>query len=409
MKKLFEKAGYTIVFGKEKADVCVINTCTVTGTGAQKSRQQIRRARRENPDAVIAVCGCLAQTESEKLKNEMDIDVLIGNNKRAEIVELVKEAVSGKTVCKVEDILKVRDFEEIGITEGQSRVRANLKIEDGCDNFCSYCIIPFARGPVRSRGMGNIIEEAKALGKSGYGEVVLTGIHIGSYGKDLKNGKGLIDVIEEVHKIDGIERIRLGSLEPVMITEDFVKRAKKLTKLCPQFHMSLQSGCDETLLRMKRRYTTDEYKKAVELLRENIPETAITTDLMVGFAGETEEEFEKSYNFCREIGFSQMHIFPYSVREGTAAEKLPNQVPENVKTERSQKMLELAEQMKAEFYNKYIGKTVQVLAEQKKGELWHSTTANYMDVYFKCEDDISGKMINIKIKSYESESLKGEI
>ena len=319
------------------------------------------------------------------------------------------EVASGKQVCRIENILKVKNFEEIGITEGQSRVRANLKIEDGCDNFCSYCIIPFARGPVRSRKMENIIEEAKALGKSGYGEVVLTGIHIGSYGKDLKNGQGLIDVIEEIHQIEGIERIRLGSLEPVMITEDFVKRARVLPKLCPQFHISLQSGCDETLCRMKRRYTTAEYKNAVELLRKNIADTAITTDLMVGFPGETEEEFEKSYNFCKEIGFSQMHIFQYSVREGTAAEKFPNQVPENVKSLRSQKMLDLAEKMKAEFYKKYIGKTVRVLAEQKKNGMWHGTTANYMDVYFKCDEDISGGTANIKINSYEDESLKGEI
>lgn len=409
MAELFKNAGFDVINGRETADVCVINTCTVTGTGAQKSRQQIRRARRENPNAVIAVTGCLAQTDADRIRQELDIDILLGNKHRSRIVEFVRLALKGVKTDDITDILKEREFEELTITHGQSRVRANLKIEDGCNNFCSYCIIPYARGPVRSRSIDKIREEASALGKTGYGEVVLTGIHIGSYGRDLDNGLSLIDVIEEVHKADGIKRIRLGSVEPVTVTEEFVKRAAKLEKLCPQFHLSLQSGCDETLKRMNRHYTTAEYKTAVELLRENIPDASITTDIMVGFAGETDEYFEKSYNFCREIGFMQMHVFPYSIRKGTAAEKFTDQVPENIKAQRAQSMLSLAANMKSEFYTQYIGKTVSVLVEQKKGNLYHGTSANYMDILVDNAENCTGKIVDVKIEKYADEYLIGSV
>lgn len=409
MASLFKARGYNVISGKERADIYVINTCTVTGTGAQKSRQQIRKVRRENPTAILAVCGCLAQTEAEKLRQEMDIDILLGNKYRGRIVDMVEEALSGNKSDYIENILKEHSYEELGITQSQSRIRANIKIQDGCNNFCSYCIIPFARGPVRSRSLEKIKEEALALGESGYGEVVLTGIHIASYGKDLDNGASLIDVIETVHAVPGIERIRLGSLEPVAITEDFVSRAAKLNKLCPQFHLSLQSGCDETLKRMRRHYTTDEFRNAVKLLRSAIPDTAITTDLMVGFAGETEEEFKKSYEFCREIGFSQMHIFPYSIRKGTSAENFPDQVAESVKTERSHIMLELADEMKANFYKGYIGKTISVLLEQKKNNLFHGTSANYMDVLINTDAGESGEIVNVRITDYQNENLIGEM
>ena len=404
MAELFKNAGFEITKSKN-ADICVINTCTVTGTGAQKSRQQIRRARRENPNAVIAVTGCLAQTDSDAILKDTDIDILIGNKHRNCIVELVNRALKGEKTREITDILKEKSFEELAITHGQSRVRANLKIEDGCNNFCTYCIIPYARGPVRSRDLGKIREEAEALSKTGYGEVVLTGIHIGSYGRDLDDGISLIDVIETVHKCSGIERIRLGSLEPVVITEDFVSKIKNLSKLCPQFHMSLQSGCDETLKRMNRHYTTAEFKKAVDLLRLNIPDTSITTDVMVGFAGETDEYFEKSYNFCKEIGFMQMHIFPYSIRKGTVAESYTDHIPENVKTLRAHRMLELASTMKKEFYTQYIGKTISVLAEQKKGGFYHGTTSNYMDVLFEDSENSVGKLIDVEISDYCDEKL----
>ena len=409
MAELFRKAGHTVVENSKEAELIVINTCTVTGTGAKKSRQLIRRVRRENPKAKLAVCGCLAQTEGETLAKEIEIDILIGNKYRKNMVEYAELAMQGVSTYAIEDILKETAFEELGIAHSQSRVRANLKIEDGCNNFCSYCVIPYARGPVRSRPMEEICKEAEALGNAGYGEVVLTGIHIGSYGKDLEGSVSLMDVIEAVHQVDGIERIRLGSLEPVTVTEDFVRRAKNLSKLCPQFHMSLQSGCDATLKRMRRRYTTNEYRKAVALLRENLTDVAITTDLMVGFSGESEEEFRESYDFCQEIGFSQMHIFPYSVRKGTAAEKLPNRVDETSKTERAGKMLALASEMKAKFYQRYIGTTVPVLMEQKKNGWYHGTSANYMDVRVKTEKDLTGQIIPVTIKESQNEMLLGEL
>ncbi|MEE1012914.1 MAG: tRNA (N(6)-L-threonylcarbamoyladenosine(37)-C(2))-methylthiotransferase MtaB [Clostridia bacterium] len=409
MAELFRKAGHTVVTGKEEADVCVVNTCTVTGTGAQKSRRQIRRVRRENPDAVLAVTGCLAQTDGESIRKELEVDILLGNKYRSKIVEFAEAALQGTPTHAVEDILKEHDFEELGITPGQSRVRANLKIEDGCNNFCTYCIIPYARGPVRSRPMDAIRREAEALGEAGYGEVVLTGIHIGSYGKDLTEDIGLMDVIEMVHRVEGIRRIRLGSLEPVLIDEDFVRRAKALPKLCPQFHMSLQSGCDETLKRMRRHYTADDYRRAVELLRENLPDTAITTDLMVGFAGETREEFAASRDFCKDIGFSQMHIFPYSIRKGTVAEKLPQQVDEQTKAARAHEMLILAAEMKEAFYRSYLGKTLPVLLEQKKNGWYHGTCANYIDVKVKATEDLTGQILPVTLTEYQDEMLIGEL
>ncbi len=392
LAKLFLEEGYEITDGT--GDIYVINTCTVTGTGAQKSRQAINRARRENPDAIIAVTGCLAQTETEAVCAMEGVSVVCGNNEKGKLLSLIKEAAKGQgQAVSCGDIMEETDFEELTLASEQSRIRANVKIEDGCNNYCAYCVIPYARGRVRSRCIDKIEEEVRLLSKKGYKEIVLTGIHIGSYGKDLENGLTLIDVLERVCAIDGIERVRLGSLEPVVITEDFVNRAKKLKNLCPQFHMSLQSGCSKTLERMNRHYSAEEYKTAVELLRANIPDAAITTDLMVGFPGETDEEFEESYNFCKSINFMQMHIFKYSVRKGTRAEKFPNQVTKAVKEERSKRMLALAQKMQKEFYGKYKGREVLLLAEQLKDGEFHCTTANYMDIYVKCSEDITGKFV----------------
>ncbi len=397
MSELFRRAGYNVV-EKGIADVYVINTCAVTGTGEQKSRQQIRKAKRENPNAIIAVAGCYSQTEPEAVSRIDEVDVMIGTGGKGKIVELVGSAIKGNRVIEHSDVMKERVFEELCITSDQSRIRANLKIEDGCDNFCAYCIIPYARGPVRSRDLNKIVEEAKMLAENGFTEIVLTGIHIGSYGKDLKKSIGLIDVIEAVCKTEGIKRVRLGSVEPVVITEEFISRVKKLKNLCPQFHLSLQSGCDETLKRMKRRYTAQEYYDAVRLIRENINDASITTDLMVGFPGETEEEFRKSYDFCQSIGFMQMHIFKYSVRKGTVAEKMPDQVPENIKEQRSQKMIKLAEEMKNEFYEKYKGREMGVLLEKKmKNGKYHGTTANYMDVFIENNENLCGEIVKVKL------------
>ncbi len=396
MAELFRRRGFEVV-DNGSADVFVVNTCAVTSIGAQKSRQQISRAKRKNPDAVVAVVGCLAQTDTESIRR-MGVDVVVGNDGKDKVPQLVEEALQGKKAVACGDIMKVRKFEEMCLVSEQSRIRANVKIEDGCDNFCAYCIIPYARGPVRSRDLEKIVEETKLLRDNGYIEIVLTGIHIGSYGKDLKNGTGLVDVIEAVCAVEGIKRVRLGSVEPVVITEEFAERISKLSNLCPQFHLSLQSGCTETLKRMKRRYTAEEYFEAVERLRAKIKDVSITTDLMVGFPGETDEEFEKSYEFCRKIGFMQMHVFKYSIRKGTVAEKMENQVPEQVKEERSGKMLELSDRMKADFYESFRGREIEVLAEQKTRDgRYHATAANYMEFLVESDEDITGKIVSYRV------------
>lgn len=410
VKKLFADKGYDII-EKGKADICVINTCTVTGTGASKSLKMIRRARRENPCGVVAVMGCLAQTEAEKIKSEENIDVLIGTKGRGELVKLCEDALDGKKTYSVGDILHTREYEELGIVTHQHRIRAEIKIEDGCNNFCSYCKIPYARGPVRSRKCEKIAEEARAIAESGYSEIILTGIHIGSYGKDLNNGQGLIDVIEAVAEEAKGVRIRLGSLEPVMITEDFTKRAKKIENLCPQFHLSLQSGCDKTLSAMRRRYTTEDFKNAVDNLRKAFTKAAITTDLIVGFPGETEEDFNESRNFCNEIGFAQMHIFPYSVREGTAAAKFPDRVDENEKTRRTHIMLDDAAKMKEEFCRSFENTEEVVLFEQQRDGMWSGMTENYIEVRCASDEDLRGREVTVILKKYdkENEFIGGEL
>ncbi len=396
MAELFRRRGFDVV-ENGAADVVVVNTCAVTSIGAQKSRQQISRAKKKNPEAVVAVVGCLPQTDTQSIE-KMGVDIIVGNDGKSDIPRLVEEAVKGKKTVACGDIMKVRRFEEMCLVSKQSRIRANVKIEDGCDNFCAYCIIPYARGPVRSRSIDKIVEEVKLLAENGYIEVVLTGIHIGSYGKDLKDGTGLVDVIEAVCSVEGIKRVRLGSVEPVAITEEFVERIAKLPNLCPQFHLSLQSGCTETLKRMKRRYTAEEYFEAVSRLRAGLKDVSITTDLMVGFPGETDEEFEESFNFCKKIGFMQMHVFKFSIRKGTVAEKMENQVPEQVKEERSGRMLELSEKMKAEFYDSFKGREIEVLAETKTRDgRYHATAANYMEFLLDSNEDITGRIVSYKV------------
>lgn len=407
---LFEAAGYTVI-KSGTADIYVVNTCTVTGTGAAKSLKQIRRARRENPNGVLAVMGCLAQTEADRLRKAENIDILIGTRGRKDIVKLCEEALKGKKTDNVQDILHETQYEELGIVRGQHRIRAEIKIEDGCNNFCSYCKIPYARGPVRSRNMENIIKEAKAIAEDGYREIVLTGIHIGSYGKDLSDGTSLIDVMEAVHKAaDGL-RLRLGSVEPIMITEEFTEKAAKLENLCPQFHLSLQSGCDKTLADMRRRYTCNDFATAVSNLRKAFPNCAITTDLIVGFPGETEEDFEISKKFCEDIGFAQMHIFPYSVREGTLAAKFENQVPDIDKTRRTHIMLESAAAMKKAYCQSFTDKQEDVLFEQLKDGIWSGRCKNHIEVRAKCDLDLAGKIKTVLLKEYQPENdcITGEI
>ena len=400
MAQLFEEAGYQVV-SKGEADICVVNTCTVTGTGAAKSLKMIRRARRENPKGCIAVTGCLAQTEAEGLADIAD--VIIGNKYRCDIVKLCERAISGEKVVMIEDFRKITEYEELGIVHRQRRIRAEIKIEDGCNNFCTYCKIPYARGPVRSRDIEMIKKEAEVLKNDGYAEIVLTGIHIGSYGKDLDGKVGLIDVIEAVCKTAENVRIRLGSLEPVMITEEFVKRAAVLKNLCPQFHLSLQSGCDKTLKAMNRHYTTADFRRAVENLRASFKDCAVTTDLIVGFPGETEEDFELSKSFCENISFAQMHIFPYSVREGTVAAKLPGRVDEKTKTDRTHIMLESAKEMKKSFCESFVGKEADVLFEQKKNGVWSGMTPNYIEVHKKSEKDLRGICEKVVFSEYNTD------
>lgn len=403
MAQLFEDDGYEVI-KSGIADIYVVNTCTVTGTGASKSLKMIRRARRENPNGCLAVTGCLAQTEAERLRREENIDVLIGNEHRADIVRLCEEALKGKKTDVIRDAREITEFEELGIVHRQHRIRAEIKIEDGCNNFCSYCKIPYARGPVRSRSMSKIEEEAKTICSDGYSEIVLTGIHIGSYGKDLEGNVGLIDVMERVSAVtDGI-RIRLGSLEPVMITEEFVRRGAKIKGLCPQFHLSLQSGCDRTLKAMNRHYSTGEFKTAVENLRKAFEDCAITTDLIVGFPGESDSDFDESKRFCEEIGFAQMHIFPYSVREGTLAAKLTDRVPESVKNARCHTMLRKAAEMKKNFCERYAGKEVDVLFEQEKNGVWSGMTANYIEVRKRTNEILRGKTLRVKVSEYDKEN-----
>ena len=346
MLEMFEKDGYEQVGSEDYADVYVINTCTVTHMSDRKSRQYIRRMKKKNPDAIIAVVGCYSQVSPEEILEIDEVNLVMGTNERRDIVKEIKklEVVEGeKKASTVDDIMKVRAFEEIEISQSNGRTRAFMKIQDGCDRFCTYCIIPYARGgKVRSRDMESIVNEAKTLAENGYEEVVLTGIHVASYGKDLKDeDTKLLDVIKQINNIEGIKRIRTSSVEPILFTDEFVSEVSKMEKVMPHYHLSLQSGCDETLKRMNRRYTTAQYKEIVDKLRKEIPNVAITTDVIVGFPGETEEEFEKTYNFLKDIELSQMHIFKYSPRKGTKAADMENQVSPQIKHERSEKLLQL--------------------------------------------------------------------
>ncbi|MDX5661673.1 tRNA (N(6)-L-threonylcarbamoyladenosine(37)-C(2))-methylthiotransferase MtaB, partial [Clostridioides difficile] len=365
MLELFEKDGYEQVNSEEYADVYVINTCTVTHMSDRKSRQYIRRVKKKNPDAIIAVVGCYSQVSPEEILDIEEVNLVMGTNDRRKIVEEIKKINSSKKVSTVDDIMKVKAFEEIEISQTNGKTRAFMKIQDGCDRFCTYCIIPYARGRVRSRDIDSIVDEVKKLANNGYKEVVLTGIHVASYGKDLKDRDiKLLDVIKQINQIEKIERIRLSSVEPILFTDEFVNEVLKMDKVCPHYHLSLQSGCDETLKRMNRRYTTLEYKTIVDRLRSKMPDVAITTDVIVGFPGETNEEFKKTYEFLKEIELSQMHIFKYSPRKGTPAATMENQVDPQMKHFRSEQLLNLSKVNFNKFATKFIGCELDVLFEQ---------------------------------------------
>lgn len=412
MAELFEKDGYEIVHEDEIADVYVINTCTITNLGDRKSRQFIRRAKNKNPEAVIAVVGCYAQTAPEEVMGIDEVDIVIGTKDRNKIVELSHQVIEKREKINiVTDIMKQHEFEEMKIENIEGKTRAFLKIQEGCNQFCSYCIIPYARGPIRSRKLDAVLSEVEKLSKNGFKEVVLTGIHVASYGKDIGEIR-LIDVIEKVHEVVGIERIRLSSIEPTIMTKDFLDRLIKLPKVCDHFHLSLQSGSDSVLKRMNRKYTTKEYKKIAELIREYMPNVGITTDIIVGFPGETEEEFIETCKFVDDIGFSRIHVFPYSPRKGTPASRHKNQISGDIKHQRSKELIKIGEENTQKFNNKFIGTTLNVLFEEQAksdSEFIEGYTTNYIRVLSKGSNSLEGKILPVKLENIQGDNLIGKL
>ena len=409
MAQEFIKCGYEVVNHEEKADVYVVNTCTVTNIADRKSRQMLRRVKEINPKAILVACGCYVQVGKEELSKMDEIDLTIGNNEKKDIVELVEKCVDNSKCSYVSDVMQQKDFVEFGPTTYTEKTRAVIKVQDGCDRFCSYCIIPYARGRVRSRKLENVITEAKQIVQKGYKEIIITGIHVASYGKDFKEDIGLIDLLEELNKIEGLKRIRLSSIEPKIITKEFVDRLSKLDKICDHFHLSLQSGCDETLKRMNRRYTTEEFEEGTKLLREKYPNAALTTDVIVGFPGETDEEFSKTYEFLKRIKFYKMHVFKYSQRKGTKAEVMPNQIDGNIKEQRSKKLIELSDENEEWYNNQYIGKNVEVLFEEKDEKYFKGHTTNYIEVFAEADEDLENTIAKVKITAAEKNKLMGNI
>lgn len=397
MEQQFIQNNYKIVDNTEKADIYVINTCTVTNMADRKSRQMLRRVKEINQSAVIVVCGCYAQVAKTELEQIPEVDIILGINEKNKIVQIVEEYLANQNnIIEVADVSKQKEFLDFGDVTYTEKNRAVIKVQDGCNMFCSYCLIPYARGRIRSRKIENVVSEIEKIAKQGIKEVVITGIHVASYGKDFENENiRLINLLEEINKIEGIERIRLSSLEPTIVDEEFAQRLSKLEKICDHFHLSLQSGCDATLKRMNRKYTTARYKEATEILRKFYPNANFTTDVIVGFPGETDEEFNQTYKFLKEIEFYKMHIFKYSPRKGTVAEKLPNQVDGNIKEERSKKLIELSNNMQNEKNSQYIGKTVKVLFEEYENGYYKGHTTNYMVVKVK-EKEQDGFIDNIK-------------
>ena len=388
MQQMLESAGYEIVSFGEKADVYVINTCSVTNMADRKSRQMLHRAKKLNPEAVVVAAGCYVQTKEQEAVVDEAIDIIIGNNKKHELVTRLDEFF--RDHGKIDAVLDINDknqeFEELYLDKPSEHTRAFIKVQDGCNQFCSYCIIPYARGRVRSRNMASVLEEVNRLAENGYQEVVLTGIHLSSYG--IETGESLLHLIQEIHKVEGIKRIRLGSLEPKVVTEEFAQELSKLEKVCPHFHLSLQSGCDATLQRMNRKYTAEEYKTGCDILRKYFTHPAITTDVIVGFPGETEEEFATTKAFLENIHFYEMHIFQYSKRQGTRAAVMKEQVAESIKKVRSAELIALGDRMSAEFRAYYLGKEEEVLFEEKielnepgyAGEYYIGYTKEYVKV-----------------------------
>ena len=399
MAQKFLEKGYEVCQIEENPDVVVVNTCTVTNIADRKSRQVLRKVKDENPNSIVIAVGCYVQVAKEKVDEMEEIDLCLGNVEKKDIVSKLEEYIekNKKENTEIIDVNKETEFQEMGYITFSEKTRATVKVQDGCNNFCTYCLIPYARGRIRSRKRENIIEEVKKIAQKGIKEIVITGIHIASYGKDFKDDYRLINLLEDLDKIDGIERIRLGSLEPTIVTEEFAERLSKLNSICDQFHLSLQSGCDDTLKRMNRKYSCNEFFRVTEILRKYFKNVNLTTDIIVGFPGETEAEFQKTYEFLSKIRFYKMHIFKYSPREGTIAAKMTNQIDGNIKEERSNKLIELSNRNEKEYNESYIGKCVDVLFEEEKDGVWSGYTKNYVRVFYKSGENLENKIISVKI------------
>ena len=410
MQHLLEEAGYEIVPFTQKADVYVVNTCSVTNMADRKSRQMLHKAKKNNPDSIVVAAGCYVQTSEKEVLNDLSVDIVIGNDRKHDLVRLLEEYSLDSVNDTVDDINDGKhDFEELFIDQTKEHTRAFIKVQDGCNQFCSYCIIPYARGRVRSRRFENVIAEVERLAANGFKEVVLTGIHLSSYGVDFEEATGLLELIQAVNAVKGIERIRLGSLEPKIVTEHFASELSKLDKICPHFHLSLQSGCDATLKRMNRKYTTKEYERGCELLRKYFVHPAITTDVIVGFPGETEEEFEQTKAYLEHIHFYEMHIFKYSKRKGTRAAVMPDQIDEQVKAARSEKLIALGHDMSKEFRKFYIGKNEEVLFEEKAvigdKEYFVGYTKEYVKVAKETDENLENQIVSGRISGMLTDEI----
>ena len=405
MQEMLEQAGYEIVPFREGADIYIINTCTVTNIADRKSRQMLHRARKMNPDAIVVAAGCYVQAQAEKQEVDPCIDIVLGNNRKKDLIAVLEEyqqkKAEGECLEEVEDISRTKDYEPLSLTKPGDHTRAYIKVQDGCNQFCTYCIIPYARGRVRSREVEDVIREVRALAENGYREVVLTGIHLSSYGIDFDGERHLLELIRAVHEVEGIRRIRLGSLEPGIITEEFAEALAALPKMCPHFHLSLQSGCDATLKRMNRRYTSGEYYEKCRILRKYFDRPALTTDVIVGFPGETEEEFRQSMEFVDKVDFYETHIFKYSRREGTKAAVMENQVSEQVKAQRSALMISLGEKKRRAYEESFVGSEVEVLVEEpdvidgRKVQTGHTT--EYIKVALESGADLRNQIVKVRI------------
>jgi threonylcarbamoyladenosine tRNA methylthiotransferase MtaB len=416
MMEQFESRGYRIVDFDEKADVYVVNTCTVTNLADRKSRQMIRKAHRTNPDAAIVVVGCFAQRSAEEAIKIPGVKLVLGTQDRHRIVDLVEQAQStGEVVVDVKDIMKAKEFESTPISSYEGRTRAILKVQEGCNQFCTYCIIPYTRGPIRSRHPQEVLEEARRLAGAGFKEIVLTGIHLASYGMDLRNeleGISLVSLLEGLNSIEGLARIRLGSIEPNFITPEFVDGIQKLRKVCRHFHVPLQSGSDTVLKRMNRRYTTEQYSQAIGMIRQSFPDAAITTDVMVGFPGETDTEFEETVSFVQKIGFSRLHVFQYSRREGTPAAKFPNQVPARVKDERSRILIDVGHRMARRYMERFVGRVEEVYFEQESPygpQSYEGYTQHYIRVVANSQGDLKGQILKVLLKEVRDDYMVAEV